>query len=282
MKTIALTLAATLMASSVPMLSSVARADNALRPERIPNRARELAQKGKRLHESGEYMDAVASNKGPYLVPPSPGPTFNIAQSYRLAGKGDDSAWMYRRFLDTDPRGPQRDLAEQQLAVVEKCGTGGLRVSITPPSSPAMAPSGATSARMGTELALGLTGGSSSAELRDDTNSRARNYKRAGTYVAIGGGLMLVGAALFAVDAHEASNSVEDSYERGGKWKDVEAIDARGKRSETYATVLGVGGGVAVLSAAVLYGLGKHYESSSRVAVAPTKNGAQVSLSWGF
>jgi hypothetical protein len=272
-KTFALTLAAVLAAST-------AHADNALRPERIPNKARQLADKGKRLHESGDFTGAVTAFKEAYVLAPSPSLLFNIAQSYRLAGKCDESAWMYRRFLDTDPRGPQRDLAEQQLGVVEKCGSGGLRVTITPPAAPALPETGA-SAAVGSDLALTLTGGS---QAHDDIDRRGARYKTAAKFTAVGGGVMLIGAALFAIDAHEASNSVEDTYRRGGKWDDVEPIDARGRRSETYATVLGIGGGVAMVSAAVLYGLGKHYESSpaSHLAVGPTKHGAQVSLSWGF
>ena len=134
MKTIALTVAAALSAA-LP-----AHADNALRPERIPNKARELAEKGRKHHESGDYTAAVAAFKEAYVLAPSPSLLFNIAQAYRLAGNCDESAWMYRRFLDTDPRGPQRDLAQNHLAVVEKCGSGGLRVAVTPPTIAAATP----------------------------------------------------------------------------------------------------------------------------------------------
>ncbi|HEU4612056.1 MAG TPA: tetratricopeptide repeat protein, partial [Kofleriaceae bacterium] len=85
----------------------VARADNALRPERIPNKARELADKGRAYHQAGDYAAAVAAFKEAYVLAPSPGLLFNIAQSYRLAGDCDEAAWMYRRFLDTNPGGAQ-------------------------------------------------------------------------------------------------------------------------------------------------------------------------------
>lgn len=244
-----------------------AHADNALRPERIPNKARELAAKGRKHHESGDYTAAVAAFKEAYVLAPSPSLLFNIAQAYRLAGNCDESAWMYRRFLDTDPRGPQRDLAQNQLAVVEKCGSGGLRVAVTPPPLEATTPRPA-------EPSLSVT--------RASHSPRSNTYKRAGVYTAVGGGVALIGAALFAIDAHSASQSVEDSYRRGGTWDEIAPLDARGERSATIATVLGVGGGVAMLSAAVLYGLGKHYERSKQIAITPTKSGAAVSLSWGF
>lgn len=241
-----------------------AYADNALRPERIPNKARELASKGRKHHDAGDYTAAVSAFKEAYVLAPSPGLLFNIAQAYRLGANCDEAAWMYRRFLDTDPRGPQRTLAEDHLATVEKCGTGGLRITVTPPTLEAKATAPEPERIIVT------------------TSLRSSKYKRASVYTAVGGGIALIGAALFAIDAHNASEAVEENYTRGGKWEDVKPLDERGQRSETFATVLGVSGGVAMLSAAVLYGLGKHYETASHFAVAPTRTGAQVSLSWGF
>ena len=272
MKVHAFTLAAVLASAS-----PAAHADNAVRPDKVPNKARELAIKGRKLHNAGDYNGAVAAFKEAYVLAPSPGLLFNIAQAYRLDGDCDEAAWMYRRFLDTDPRGMQRDLAETHLAAVEKCGTGGLRVTVTPPVLETATPRPSESpSRAKTSATLSM---------RDTTNKsdRGSKLKRAATYTAIGGGIALIGATLFAIDAHTASQSVEETYKRGGRWDEVKSLDERGQRSDTFATVLGVGGGVAMVSAAVLYGLGKHYESASHVAVTPTKNGgAQVSLSWGF
>ncbi len=56
MKARAFTLAAVLAAAWVP-----AYADNALRPERIPNKARKLADKGRTAHEAGDYSAAIAA-----------------------------------------------------------------------------------------------------------------------------------------------------------------------------------------------------------------------------
>lgn len=264
--------------SAVP----AAYADNALRPERIPNKARELALKGRTHHDAGDYAAAISAFKEAYVLAPSPGLLFNIAQAYRLDGDCDESAWMYRRYLDTDPRGPQRQLAEAHLSAVEKCGTGGLRITVTPPKLDAkpLAPSVAASARRSSRARAHNS--TSLARAMGTEPTRSDKYKRAGLYTAVGGGVVLIGAALFAVDAHTASESVEETYKRGGRWEDVESLDARGQRSSQFATVLGVGGGVAMLSAAVLYGLGKHYESTNHLAVVPTKNGAQVTMSWAF
>jgi tetratricopeptide (TPR) repeat protein len=261
----ALTLAALVAGASAA--SAQARADNALRPERIPTKARQLAEKGRAFHNAGDYAAAVAAFKEAYVLAPSPGLLFNIAQSYRLAGNCDESAWMYRRFLDTNPVGEHRALAEAHLSAVEKCGSGGLRMS--PPDPKQVA---AAVPEPETQLVT----------FTDAPDRRSRAYKKLGLGVAIGGGALLAGAAIFAVDARDAANTVADTYKRGGKWDDIKDTDARGKRSAEIATVLGIGGGLAVASGAVLFAVGRHYEQAQHVAITPTTRGAQVSLSWGF
>jgi hypothetical protein len=271
--------------AAVLAAAAPAYADNALRPEMIPNKARELAEKGRRHHKAGDYSAAVSAFKEAYVLAPSPGLLFNIAQSYRLAGNCDEAAWMYRRFLDTNPLGKQRDIATSQLSTVEKCGTGGLRVNVTPPKLDAEIPqpssAGRSSSSKKASLSMrGSSGGSRGTATSEDR--RGTTYKRIGLYTAIGGGAALVGAALFGLDAADAASTVEATYAHGGKWNDVKDVDARGQRSATIATVMGVTGAAALVTGAVLYGVGHHYEQARYVAVTPTKHGAQVSLTWGF
>jgi tetratricopeptide (TPR) repeat protein len=242
-----------------------AHADERLPAERIPQKARELADQGRAFHDAGEYMKAVAAFKEAYVLAPSPGLLFNIAQAYRLAGDCDDAAWMYRRFLDTNPAEGSRALAEQHLSAVEKCGHGGLLV-ISPPSvaTPVPDPQPTVTA---TDV---------------DTTPHENREKRLALWVGIGGGVALIGAGVFALDASAASDKVTELYKHGGKGADVAAEDARGQRSATLATVLGVGGGLALAGAGVLYAVGRHYESAQHVALAPHAHGAEVSLSWHF
>src|SRR5690242_21532581 len=48
-----------------------------------------------------------------------------------------------------------------------------------------------------------------------------------------GGGALLAGAAIFALDAHDAQTTVSDTYKRGGKWEDI-----RDARSEEHTSEL--------------------------------------------
>jgi hypothetical protein len=257
----ALTTAALLAAAA-----HVAHADNALRPEQIPLKARQLVEKGRAAHDAGDYNAAVAAFKEAYVLAPSPALLFNIAQAYRLAGNCDESAWMYRRYLDTNPVGDHRTIAEAHLATVEKCGSGGLSIVVPRPTEDAT-PVPMPDVKLTTTF---------------ERDERGTKYKRIGIGTAIGGGVLLAGAAYFAVDAFDAQSTVAETYRRGGKWADIKDVDARGKRSAAIGTALGIGGGVAVATGAVLFAVGRHYEHAQRVAVMPTAHGAQVSLSWGF
>ena len=267
-----------------------AHADNALRPEKIPTKAKDLATRGRIYHDAGDYQAAIAAFKEAYVLAPSPGLLFNIAQSYRLAGNCDEAAWMYRRFLDTNPTGPNKALAEQHLASVVKCGSGGLPMMVVTPKIIAKVPDPKILGKLETSSNRGAKGSASSkaspssaiTAQADEGDHKARTYKRIGIGLGVGAGAALVGAAVFALDSADASSQVSDTYKHGGKWDDVKDIDARGKRSATLATALGVGGGVALASGVVLYGLGHRYEKAQHVAVVPTSHGAQVSLSWGF
>ncbi|HTL37120.1 MAG TPA: hypothetical protein VL326_28490 [Kofleriaceae bacterium] len=260
-------------------------ADNALRPDQIPAKARELATRGRIFHDAGDYPDAIAAFKEAYVLAPSPGLLFNIAQSYRLSGDCDEAAWMYRRFLDTNPTGPNKALAEQHLASVEKCGSGGLQMTVLQPKlvpdpkavdsksgDKPNAKSSKTTQHPDPALTTAI----------DDGDHKARTYKRIGIGLGVGAGAALIGAAVFALDSADASATVSETYGHGGKWDDVKETDARGKRSAALATALGIGGGLALASGAVMYGLGHRYEKAQHVAVIPTTHGAQVSLSWGF
>jgi tetratricopeptide (TPR) repeat protein len=273
----------------VASAAGTSHADNALRPEKIPTKAKELATRGRIYHDAGDYQAAIAAFKEAYVLAPSPGLLFNIAQAYRLAGNCDEAAWMYRRFLDTNPTGPNKALAEQHLASVVKCGSGGLPTLVINPKVIAKVPDPKLVAKeTSTSKSKPSPRGdkpdpnASITVAADETDHRGRTYKRIGIGLGVGAGAALVGAAVFALDSADASNNVSETYKKGGKWDDVKDIDARGKRSATLATALGIGGGVALASGVVLYGLGHRYEKAQHVAVGPTAHGAQVSLSWGF
>lgn len=234
----------------------------------IPEKAKALADRGRQLQREQNYSDAIEAYKAAYVLAPSPGLLFNLAQAYRLAGDCGDAAWMYHRFLQTDPDGELKTLAQNHLDSLDKCNqTRAFRI-VDPTDVPA--PTAAGSA----PLALAV-------DVASPPPNSGQRYKHAGTAFIVGGGAALVAAALFAIDAHEQASAVNAAY-TGKDTKDVMAVDTRGQRDAAIATVLGVGGAIAVASGAALYGLGHHYEHAKHVAIVPHTGGAGVSMSWGF
>src|SRR5262249_17339514 len=152
---------------------------------------------------------------------PSPGLLFNLAQAYRLAGDCDDAAWMYRRYLESEPTPDRRTLAEGHLATVDRCRTGRLQVAVAPATLDAKVPEPDDAApRPAVTVAT-------------SEPDPGRRQKEVGLWLAIGGGAAMLGAAYFAYDAHDASNTVEELYKKGGKWDEIRETDARGRRSAT-------------------------------------------------
>lgn len=225
----------------------------------VPSRARELARQGRAYHDARDYAHAIAAFEEAYVLAPSPGLLFDLAQSYRLAGNCDDAAWMYKRYLDSDPDGDGRALAASHLRAVEQC-RGGAHAEDAGPQSPGAADVTATA-----------------------TPDNAGHAERvAGVTLGTGGIALLAGATYFALQAHDASEDVSHAYAKGGKWQTIAAENARGEHDAQLGTVLGIAGGLAVAAGAVSYGLGWRAEHAKRFTVVPTPHGATATARWSW
>jgi hypothetical protein len=236
----------------------------------IPEKARFLADRGRQLQRDGKFADALEAYKAAYVLAPSPGLLFNLAQAYRLNGDCDDAAWMYRRFLDTDPRDDLRNLVNDHLAKLQACMHVGFRTRIEVPAVPS-----------GTDRAMPSQPARVVDAVAEPSNAGQREQE-IGTYAMIGGGAALAVAVGFAIEAHSASNDVADAYHGGARAPDVRSIDDRGQRDATIATVAGITGGAALITGAVLYGLGRRDERAQHLAVVPHPGGGEVRLAWRF
>jgi tetratricopeptide (TPR) repeat protein len=232
----------------------------------VPAKARSLADRGRALHERGDYANAIAAFTLAYAMAPSPALLFNLAQAYRLQGDCDDAALMYRRYLATNPTPEGRALAETHLANVERC-VHKLALHI---------PVETASGRLAVPMPALEVGTSASSAPRT-----AAIEKDVGIGLAIGGGVALSLAAYYTVQAHDAADDVAAAYARGAKWKDVAATDARGKSAARTAKLFGAGGAIGVVGGIVTYLIGRHTERAP-VTVVPTSRGAEVSMSWAF
>ncbi|CAN5879150.1 hypothetical protein BH11MYX3_BH11MYX3_46280 [soil metagenome] len=238
-------------------------------PEVVPAKARALAEKGRAFHDAGDYGNAIIAFKEAYVMAPSPGLLFNLAQAYRLQGNCDDAAMMYRRYIATGPSIEGRTIAQGHLDTVERCAHNAA-LGIRQDSTSAGAMMINTDRRSGSLFSTA------------PPSHRSHVMKDVGLGLTIVGGIGVGLAAYFAYEAHNASAAVERGYAAGSKWKDLASIDAHGERSATYARVFAVSGGFAVAGGITMYILGKRTEQMAPISVAPTKNGAQVNVAWRF
>lgn len=234
-------------------------------------KARFLADRGRQLQRDGKFAEALEAYKAAYVLAPSPGLLFNLAQAYRLNGDCDDAAWMYRRFLETEPRDDLRDLVNGHLQKLAACTHVGFRTAIEPPAVPSAQAKLQEPSQPPRIVAV--------AAVPEHDGPRD---ERVGTYLMASGAVALAASAVFAIDAHVVAGDVQNAYHGGARNPDVRSLDDRGRRDSTIAAIAGATGGVAVVSGAVLYGLGRHYESARHLAVVPHRDGGEVRLAWQF
>jgi tetratricopeptide (TPR) repeat protein len=263
MKHLALLVAVTLAAPATARADEIASS--------VPAKARSLAEKGRAAHDRGDYNGAIVAFTQAYAMAPAPALLFNMAQAYRLQGNCDDAALMYRRYLDTNPGPEARALAEGHLANVERC-MHKIALGI-PVATPAVAVASPSPSR-----SLGAT------TRVERPSNKADLEKDIGMGLVIGGGASLAVAGFYALRAHTASNDVADAYKKGGKWKDIQPLDERGKSASTRAWLFGAGGAIGVAAGVVTYLVGRHTERTSgrTFAVVPTAHGLEAGMSWAF
>jgi tetratricopeptide (TPR) repeat protein len=239
--------------------------------EPIPPKARKLAERGRQLHERGDYARAIVAFKEAYVLAPSPGLLFNLAQAYRLQGNCDDAALMYRRYLAAAPWSDERALAEGHLSTVTRCVQ---KRTLNLPLDAAMAsipdaPHGELDPLFDDDPGR-------------DERSGGRLARRIGLGTTIAGALVLGGAVFYGVQSYRAAQQVERMYEGGAKWPEIEPIHARGERAATTAKWLGIGGGAGAAAGVTLFILGRRAERAAPVAITPIKGGVRVGLAWEF
>lgn len=210
----------------------------------VPQRARALAEAGRTYHGQGDYRHAIEAFEEAYVIAPSPGLLFDLAQAHRLAGHCREAAWLYRRYLATNPTEDRAALARAELEVVARCAERAL-------PTPAVA-AARTDAR---PLAVAAP------RPEPDAPDDGLRERHLGIGLAIGGGVGLVAAIAFAIDGGASpANATDDA---------------------AFAKLFGIAGGLAVAGGAAIYAAG-WYESHHQVAVTPRPGGAVVHASWKF
>jgi tetratricopeptide (TPR) repeat protein len=100
--------------------------------------AKVLLDQALKKYDVADYEAAIESFKGAYALSPAPGLLFNIAQAYRLWGKGhcSDASRAYGSYLKGSPDAPNREKVEAHLKSLEKCAREEEK-NAPPPPTPA-------------------------------------------------------------------------------------------------------------------------------------------------
>ncbi len=85
--------------------------------------ARELVAEAIAAHEANDYDRAIELYRKAFALVPHPILMFNIGQAHRLAGRSEQAAVFYRRYLELDPKGPEVAAARAHLARIKATRT---------------------------------------------------------------------------------------------------------------------------------------------------------------
>jgi hypothetical protein len=217
---------------------------------------------------------------------------FNVAQAYRLRGRDGDCTRAiehYRKFLELDPRSPQRAAAVGFITSLETCAARELAaarrpilgpspapgepapVAPQPPATPPVAATAAPAAAVPAPRPPGRAG--------DAPAGSGRGQRIAGIGVAAGGLALIATGAVFGARASSLADEVTSRCASGCAWTAVADTDQRGRTAGTVAW-LGYGlGTAAVIAGGVIYVLGRRADAAPRIGLATHGDG--VALTWG-
>jgi tetratricopeptide (TPR) repeat protein len=95
-----------------------------------PGRARfEMAETKFNL---GKFEEAAVDYQAAYEAEPLPAFLFNIGQCHRNLGNYERAQFYFRRYVELDPRSPNRPAAEHLIAEMDRLGEGQRPAAATP------------------------------------------------------------------------------------------------------------------------------------------------------
>jgi tetratricopeptide (TPR) repeat protein len=235
--------------------------------------------KGNTHYNLGEFDEAIAEFKTAYELSSAPGLLFNIAQSYRLKKDYEQANQFYKTYLRLKPDAANRAEVEERIKEMEHLIEEQKANAVSPPH--------------GTIPPEGDGGGKPvdahpiepKPELKIDRGEHddGRSLKTAGIATAATGGALIITGLVFGGMASSAASDLDKLSPDHGTWTTAQQdkYDA-GKRDNTIAIISFVAGGAALATGGALWYLGYHKDSSTSVAIVPTRGGTAVAVGWRF
>jgi len=219
--------------------------------------AKDLNDKATRLYEVGRYGEAIEEYQKVYLLVDDPVLLYNIAQSYRLWGKPEDSARFYRNYLRRAPNAPNRADVEKKIADQEKLIEEKRRAPVTPTTPPVT-----TQPETGPPPPPPPTQPTVTPPPVDQTPMvvqpatpppDSHHGRRVAAYVLlIGGGALLATSVVTGAVASQKAKDLERMSKDPTKPVFDPAIEKAGKNANSVAIVTGVLGAAAGITGGIL------------------------------
>jgi tetratricopeptide (TPR) repeat protein len=266
------------------LCAATARAQDA-KPVDAKTAAKEHYTRGTSFYDLGRYDDAIKEFEAAYQLKNDPAFLYNLAQSYRQAGKHDQAVHFYKTYLRYVPKAPNKaDIeekikAEEQLLAQQGSGTAPPPVTTTPPATTNTTPPPGSEPPVvivppsnnppPPTLPPGYAPPAATASAPSDPG---RKFRIAGIATAGAGAVMWVIGIVEWRRAVSASNDIETAAMNGTAFDP--AVQSRGKSAETAQWWLYGLGTLAVAGGAGLWFYGQHVTASEtttwRISLAPT------------
>jgi tetratricopeptide (TPR) repeat protein len=218
---------------------------------------------GQTAYDAKRYDDAIAAWDKSYALSHLPALVYNLAQAHRLHGDCAEALDAYKRFVELDPKSPQRASAEGFIRDLDPCPapTGVMEPPPPPPTLPPSPPSLPPSPPHHAMVAHASSG-----------------ERVAGIVVAGVGVATAAVGGYFGAQAQSLASQVRTACASGCEYDAVKSKDQQGRSDETLQYVLYATGGAAIVTGAIVFALGSRQHVETPVAVAPLPGGA--ALTW--
>jgi len=251
--------------------------------------AKEHYTRGTSFYDLGRYDEAIKEFEAAYQLKNDPAFLYNLAQSYRQAGKHAEAVHFYKTYLRYVPKAPNRADIEEKIKAEEQLAGQQPGTTIPPPPTTTMPPPATTTTPPATEPNVNApppgmtTAPPPGTAPPSGTNPAPPGYAPAATTTTSDPGrkLRIAGAATAAVGAALCVVGIIEWRRAVSASKDVEnaatfdpAAQRRGQSAETAQWWLYTLGAVAVGAGAGLWFYGNHVTSAAetttwRVSLAP-------------
>jgi tetratricopeptide (TPR) repeat protein len=235
-------------------------------PDDNTARAKVYFDAANKHYDLREFSAAIDSFKKAYELLPEPIFLFDIAQAYRQLRECENSAAFYRTYLRNAPSADNRAKVDKFIVEMDDC------------AKTQQSERDATAAR--------------DRELRDRAQQqppntttiqrRDRRLTNIGMATAGVGVLAMVAAVYFSIDGSNNAAAVQQACKLGCEAADVAGFDRTGHDDNRNATILYVGGGLALAAGTSMVLWSLFHLKNETIVVAPTQGGATVSTGWRF